>query len=163
MESAADALIENILQVTREVAIALWEKFIPWVVECLFDWIKDTLPKLAKFSGDVVKLAFTVIKKVSEISIQAIREAWKTIRPFLFEIMMNFEKEASSWVRVIRSKLLKFNSGEQPIIVTRESREEIAFEDMPPDVRAAIIRGSETKREINIKELRDLELLEMVN
>jgi hypothetical protein len=163
MESAAVILIVTILQVTGVVALALWEKLMVWVVESLFVWIKDTLPKLAKFSGDVVKLAFTVVTITSTISIQAIREAWKTIRPFLFGMIMNFEKEASSWIRVIRSKLLKLDASDKPVIVTRESREQIAFEDLPSDVREAVIRGSKENREINIKEIRDRELLEMSN
>lgn len=163
METAAIVLIVTILEVTGVVAFALWQKFMVWVVDSLFVWITDTLPKLAKFSGDVVKLAFTVVTVSSIISIQAIREAWKTIRPFLFEMMMNFEKEASTWNRVIRSKILKFNVGEQPSVITRESREKIDFGDLPSDVRAAIIRSSDKNREINIKEGRDRELLEMFN
>lgn len=164
METAAVILIETILKVSVAAALAFWEKLMMWVFDSLFVWLKDNLPKLAKFTEDALKLAFTVIKTASEELIQAVKEAWKAIRPFLFELRINFQKEASTWVRVIRSKVLKVDdAGKQPIFVTRELTEEIGFEDLPADVREAIIRGSENSREINIKELRDRELLELVN
>jgi hypothetical protein len=164
METAAVDLIVTLLGITSIIAIALWEKIVEWVVESLFVWLKENLPKLAKFSDDVLKLAFTAINKASEELLQAVRKSWEMIRPFLFELRINFQEEASSWVRIIRSKIVKLDDvGKQPIIITQEVTEEIGFEDLPADVRAAIIRGSEKGREINIKELRDRELLEMVN
>lgn len=164
METAAVILIVTLLEVTGVVALALWEKFMGWVVDSLFVWLKENLPKLAKFSDDVLKLAFTVVKQAAEELLQAVREAWQTIRPFLFELRMNFQKATSSWVRVITSKIVRFDeTSKQPTLVTQEVTEEIGFEDLPADVREAIIRGTEKGREINIKELRDRELLEMVN
>ena len=163
MEPAATALIMTLLQVTGVDVYALWEKFMAWVVESLTAWLQDNLPKLPKFSENVLKLAFTGIKNASEKLLQTVKEAWKAIRSFLFGLTMNFQKEASSWVRVIRSKLIKLDdAGKQLTLVTEEVTEEIGFEDIPADVRKAIIRGAENNQEINIKEIRDRELLEMV-
>ena len=164
METAAIILIVPLFEVTVAVALALWEKFMVWVVDSLFVWLKENLPNLAKISDDALKLAFTVVKQAAEELLQAVREAWKKIRPFLFELRMNFQKEASSWIRVIRSKVVRLDeASKQPVFIAKEVTEEIGFEDLPSDVREAIIRDTGKVHEINIKELRDRELLEMVN
>jgi|GEM_PF-2558766 len=164
METAIALFIIVLFEVGGVLAITIWGKVLEWIIDSLFIWIRDTLPKIARFSSDTVKLAFTFIKGASEGLRKAVKEAWKALKPYLSELKMKFQEDGSNWFRVIRSAIINFdNITKQPIRVTTEVTEEIGFEEMPAEMREAIIRGSRKNLEVDIKEGRNRELLEMTN
>lgn len=164
METAAVILLVTLFEVVGVIAFALWEKFMVWVVDSLFVWLKENLPKLAQVSEKLLKNAFTVLKIGAENLLSVVKESWKVIRPLIYELKLNFQKQVSEWSRIVQSKIYTLSGPEKiPTLVTRMVEEKVEYDDLPADVREAIIRGAEKNLEVDIKELRDRELLEMVN
>lgn len=152
-------IIEQIFGLVVATALVFWNEIVQWIGISLLVWIQNDLgPIIAEES---VNLAFAVLGQVAVAMYSAIKEAWDALRRFLVEANAEFEKSSSSssqWVRRLTSTMIRVLDSGQPVIVKREVEEEVDWDSLPPELRAAWLQSSQKNYKVDFVGVRDKEM-----
>jgi hypothetical protein len=156
--------IFNAAEIAFQVLLELWKIILVWAQESLSSWISDNLsPQYKKLSTE----ALVILDKLSSPLRKLAKIAWKELRKFIVSSMITFEKKVLpngkfQWYRNWSSKIINVVEPRKPHIETRTETTDISFEDLPNDVREALIRSGHNKHEINFLDGRDREMEQIV-
>lgn len=153
-----ESIIKNLaiaLGLALSAVVTLWEKIIRWASESLIPWIKMNLsPKVSKLTADF----FSYLDKSIVALRNLAKKAWQTLRNFLLESTIVFEKNSNSqWVRKWTTKMIKVLDN-KPSVIVREEEIELDYDDLPSDVREKWIRFKNSNQEIDFADLYDQEM-----
>lgn len=143
--------------------LAFWRRIVNWANESLLPWVKQNLvPSLNK----VITEAFVIIDKLNSPASRLIKIAWKTLRKFLAESIITFQKKIlpdgkAQWVRRWSTKIYNVTNPSEPKIVVTVTEKRIEFDDLPQDVREAFLRHNNDEIKLDFLDTRDKEM-EMV-
>ncbi len=142
-------------------AAALWNKILNWAENSLMPWLEKNM----SFIVDKVKDAFIWLDKNVMVPIRhAVKKAWETLRNFLLKTLTTFKQKTlndwTEWVRETTSWIIEKLTPETPVKKITETKD-VFWDDLPPDIREAIIRKRQREYEMNVTDLRDKEVLEM--
>jgi hypothetical protein len=141
------------------VAVTFWDNVRTWVEDHLLPLIHNRFPEYEQLAREAYAKLDGVAVKIRNLA----RRAWKKLKEIILKQVVILERNtSSSWVRKIRTWLVK--SLDQPNTATvTETTEDIAWEDMPDDIRAEITRRGLHRVEENYRERRDqeFEMLEL--
>lgn len=157
-------IVAVIFTVAIAVAIALWNKIMQWAEEDLFPWIKTNLsPKVEKLTRE----AFVRFDKVAVPVRQIAKKAWRTLRKFLLEAVVKFERKVDrKWLKKWTTKIIKFlevDGKNKAFIKKREYEYEIEYDDLPADVRESSIRSNRYNYQVDFTDTRDKEVMTITN
>ncbi|MBF2090585.1 MAG: hypothetical protein IGR80_09160 [Synechococcales cyanobacterium K44_A2020_017] len=160
-EEVIAQILGQMWDVVLEAALSFWKELVFWVQENLLSWIKtDILP----LTAESIKLAFTTLSQATKRLYEVIKKAWHEVRRFLVEAFVEFERSPlspTSWIRRLSSTLIKKSGSGRAVIVRKEVEENIAWESLPHDIRAAWIRNSQKNYKVDIVDARNKELRSM--
>lgn len=150
-------IIVQIFGLVVETALVLWYEIVQWISVSLLVWIQTDLgPIIAEES---VKLAFAVLNQVAVTIHSAVKEAWEALRQFLLEAIAEFERSSSNqWTRRLTSTMIRVLDSSQPVIVKREVEEEVDWDSLPPELRAAWLQFSQKNYKVDFVDVRDKEM-----
>ncbi|MEM9924821.1 MAG: hypothetical protein AAF915_13880 [Cyanobacteria bacterium P01_D01_bin.50] len=140
-------IIGQLLYLVAETAIIFWNQLLEWVYINVVIWIEIDLNPLLM---ETAKIAFMALNKVRKSTYQMIQQAWNTLRQSLLEIFVEFHLSSSNiWSRNLTSVLIKVLESGQTVLLKREVEENVSWDDLPSDVRAAWLRSTQTSYKIN--------------
>ncbi len=145
----------TIFSLAGAVAIAFWDKIRQWAFDSLFPWMRDNYPNL---SG-TVREAFKKLDDAATAVRRNIKDAWGKLRKYLLKQSISLNKKsANTWIKKITSWVISgFENGKKKV-KKYETEEEVNWDELPDDVRAAAMRSDINSREENITEVRDREM-----
>lgn len=153
----------GIPEITIKILLYLWKLIVGWSQDSLSPWIKENLsPEFKKLTTE----ALVIIDKVNSPASLLVKKAWKELRKFLAKSIISFEKQVLptgkvQWVRCWLTQIYNIVNPKEPKIIQYEKEEPISYEELPSDVREAIIRGNPSTLSIDFLDARDKEM-EMV-
>ena len=150
--------IVAVFAIAAAAAVVFWQKILGWAENSLFPWLAKNIPSIESS----VRLAFSVVDKVTVAVRSAVKQAWSNLRQYLLKQTIELQRKSSSeWIKRVVSWVVKrLESGETvPVKVVTE--EVVSTDDLPSDVREAWLRQQKETAELNITETRDKELMEM--
>ncbi len=133
------------------VVVAYWPKIMAWARDSLLPWADEYLPE---FSG-VIRQAFLDIDNAAVEIRQAIRSAWRRLRNVLLKETAEFVRLFNDrWAVEITSWLANRHNAEKPVvrIVTQQT---LDWDDLPPDIRAQLIREDVAGESLDVVAARD--------
>lgn len=141
------------------ITVYLWPRIMGWAREHILPWIDEHVPALA----DAVRQAFLAVDKVAVAMRNAIHRAWQRLRTALLKQVLTYHQLARNrWVARITTFLMRQEQREKPV-VKLITEQEVAWEDLPADVRAQMINGDGLHdTEVDIVAARDRLLAETV-
>jgi hypothetical protein len=148
----------GVVIIAGAAAIIFWPKIIKWAESNLFPWVKEHMPGLEQ----VVRDAYSVIDKFAAPAHAIIKDKWQQLRQYLLRQVEKFEQqsdhtwqlETTAWVR---KTLADLNPDDIEVEEIRSVRP-VAWEDLPVEVREAVLRKGVTTYEIDFTEARDAEI-----
>lgn len=145
----------TIFAVAGAVAIAFWDKIREWAFNSLFPWIRNNYPNL---SG-TVREAFLKLDNAATAARRNIKSAWEKLRKYLLKQVVSLSKRSGNiWVKEITSWIISSIENGKPKVKKIETVEDINWDELPDDIRAAAMRSDINSREENITEVRDREM-----
>lgn len=152
-------VITRIFEMVLEAAFVLWQELMIWTCSELLKWVKTDMIPLMEES---IRLAFMATALIAASLIKTVELAWKEVRKFLLEAFVEFEKStrtSDKWVRKITAVLIKSLDATRPVVVKKEVEEEINWDNLPSDVRAAWIKKNRSPtQKIDLIATREQEL-----
>ena len=80
----------GVTQSAVKVLLAFWQRIVNWANESLLPWIKQNLiPALRQIATE----ALVLIDKLKSPARRLIKNAWKTLRKFLAQSIITFERK----------------------------------------------------------------------
>ncbi|EFL24175.1 MULTISPECIES: hypothetical protein [Streptomyces] len=139
------------------IGLALWNRIMVWAREQLFPWVAEHLPWMT----ETVKLAFTALDKYATAARRNVKAAWKQLRSYLLEQVIEFEKGVApnTYVRRMTALMKNHLSGDAPVkrIVVEE---DVAWDDLPEKYRKSLVAGDGGSYRMDVTRMRDQELEE---
>jgi|GEM_PF-3718945 len=160
-EEVISQIFGQMWDVVLEAALSFWKQLVFWIQENLLVWIKGDIVPL---TAESIKLAFTTLGKATKDLYEAIKKAWHELQRFLVEAFVEFEQSPlspTSWIRRLSSMLIKKSGSGSAVVVRKEVEENIDWESLPHDIRAAWIRNSQKNYKVDIMDTRNKELRAM--
>ncbi|BAZ24925.1 hypothetical protein NIES4073_58250 [Kalymmatonema gypsitolerans NIES-4073] len=154
-------ILEKVFAIVIQVAAVIWEQVLAWTYSNFLTWIrKDMIPILE----ESVKLAFIVVDKITSKIVDTVKEAWQEVKQILLEMVVKFERVASSavWKKKSTSTIFKKFEANRPVFVKREIEEDLDWDNLPPEVRESWLKGSQHNYNIDFMETREKELEAMI-
>ena len=132
--------------------LAFWTQILSFVKKHITPWLHKHFPELA---GKVDNALEAIDNLVVEARIR-VKAAWDILRRKLLKVLVSYEHSSNAWVRrAVSWCVRKLEDREQ--IVKRTEVEEVVYDDVPQNIRAAWIKGQgQTEEDITAK--RDQEL-----
>jgi hypothetical protein len=140
------------------VAVFFWPQIMTWAREHLLPWVDRNVPELARS----VRLAFQDLDKIAVELRRAVRTAWRKLRGVLLSETATFVAVANGeWAVRITSYLRNVEQADQPVVKV-VTDQQLNWEDLPAEVRAAAMSDGLLGKSIDILKARDLLLTETV-
>ncbi|OYQ67493.1 hypothetical protein B9G53_01170 [Pseudanabaena sp. SR411] len=156
MEELVAEIVASILNIVVEVAFAFWVDIVTLVSASLLTWIQTDLGALVAAS---VRDAFFVLGTITLATYDSIKESWSELRRFLIEALIEFEQSSSrSWTRRFTTTLLRVLESGQLKLIKREIEEEVDWDHLPPEIRAAWWNSAQKSHKVDFIEVRDKEI-----
>jgi hypothetical protein len=132
--------------------LAFWTQILSFVKKHITPWLHQHFPELASKVDNALEAIDNLVVEAR----RRVKAAWELLRRKLLKVLVSYERQATGWVRrVISWCVRKLEDREQ--IVKRTEVEEVVYDDVPDDIRAAWIKGQgQTEEDITAK--RDQEL-----
>ncbi|HOX46085.1 MAG TPA: hypothetical protein PK668_20955 [Myxococcota bacterium] len=147
-------LIVTILAVGLGVASLFWGQILAWCEEHLLPFLDRRMP----FLSGIARSALVLLDRAVTTVRRAARAAWQHLRAALLKTVMIIRRTSDArWVQRFTSwAITQLEDGrEQPLEVVTER--EVAWEDLPNDLREALVRRCQTV-EVDVTAARDAEL-----
>lgn len=154
-------VLEKVFAIAIQVALVVWEQVLAWTYSNFLTWIRKSMIPMLEES---VKLAFIGVNKIIYKILDTVKEAWQKVKQVLLEMVVKFERVASStaWKKKSTSTIFKKFEANQPVFVKREIEEDLDWDNLPPEVRKAWLKGSQDNYKIDVMEIRNKELEALV-
>jgi hypothetical protein len=132
--------------------LAFWTELLSFVKKHITPWLHKHFPELAHH----VDSALASIDNLMVEARRRVKAAWESLRRKLLKVLVSYEHSSNAWVRrAVSWCVRKLEDREQ--IVKRTEVEEVVYDDVPQNIRAAWIKGQgQTEEDITAK--RDQEL-----
>jgi len=150
-----------------QVVLTFWRRIVNWANESLLPWITQNLvPTLSELAKEAFVQLVVQFDRVKSPITRSIKKAWKTLRKFLAKSIIFFERKLlfegkHQWIRRWKTKIYNVVNPSEPKIIEVVTEVEISFDDLPQDVREAILRTDKNEIEFDFLAGRDKEM-EMV-
>jgi hypothetical protein len=140
------------------IAAYFWPQIMTCAREHLLPWIDRNVPDLA----GSVRLAFHDLDKIAAELCRAVRAAWRQLRVVLLSQVATFVElfNGACAIRITSRFRILENRDTAPVTVVTE--QELDWEDLPDEVRAAAMSDGITGMSIDIVRARDQLLTETV-
>jgi hypothetical protein len=140
------------------VAVYYWPQIMSWAREHVLPWVDRNIPELA----DSVRMAFQDLDNIAVGLRRAVRAAWRKLRKVLISQVAEFVQLLNSdWAVRITSYLRTLEQADKPYVKV-VTEQELRWEELPPDVRAAAMSNGVNGMKIDIVQARDQLLSETV-
>ena len=155
----AIVILSIALAVGTAVAVKFWPEVLEWSRDNLIPWLEQKSEKLGK-------LARSALAQLDQVAVPLrvkARRAWEKLRKWLLQEMIELRRESNgTWVKTITTYFITvLDSGAAPPM-RRQTEEVVSWDDLPLEVRDASLRWDDSKKSINVTEIRDKELRELV-
>ncbi|ATB32111.1 hypothetical protein [Melittangium boletus] len=149
-------LLAGVLAVAVGVAIAFWPNVLQWAEEALLPWVERRIPVL----NSIARSAFVLLDKVASSARRTVKNAWRQLCDYLLKTVVEIHRKSSNqYVRRVTSWLItQFQAQQQATKVVME--EVVDFDDLPSEVREALIRNGDAT--VDVRDLRTREINELV-
>lgn len=137
-----------------------WPRISLWAHNHLLPWVDANLPMFAQD----VRLVFAEAERIASGAREMIKKAWQRIRTFLLSQVVEFLRVpgADKWIVRITS-YLKRPEGSEKRFVRRisESEEPLSWDELPPHVRAHLLREGRDDISFDMVDVQERLLTEM--
>jgi hypothetical protein len=153
----------GVTQSAVKVLFAFWQRIVNWANESLLPWIKDNLaPGLRQIADD----ALVLIDKLKSPISRLIKKAWRELRKFLAKSIITFQTKILpdgkvQWIRHWATRMYNVVNPSEPKVTVITTEEPISFDDLPQDVREAVLRTQKNEIKVDFLAVRDKEIEEM--
>lgn len=131
----------------------LWSILVEMFYEFYYYWTQSVLPQLTKFARE----AWIILDRVAMPLKRAAKKAWRELRRYLLKQTLDvFQISPNHWAYKIITWFMPSESAYGKVTRTEE-QVEVAWEDLPPDVRAELLRRRQVEQ-VNVTETRDAEM-----
>lgn len=121
-------------------ALVFWNEILNWAQEALFPWVKTHFPTAEPY----LREAFVQLDTLATAARRAARKAWGIVRSWLLKQVIEVERQSNGqFVRKVTSWMRR-HLEDNDKVTNRVEEEEILFEDLPDDIRAAMLQRAET-------------------
>ncbi|MFD7502650.1 hypothetical protein [Streptomyces sp. NPDC059850] len=139
------------------IGLVMWNRIMVWARDQLFPWVNENVP----WMSDTVKLAFTALDKYATAIRRNVKAAWKELRSYLLEQVVEFEKGTApnTYLRRMTALMKSQLSSDAPVrrIVVEE---DVAWDDLPEKYRQSLVAGDGGSYRMDVTRMRDQELEE---
>lgn len=149
-------LLGGLLLVGSTVAMVFWDQIMNWVETSVFPWFRTNFPEIAPFVED----AFCTLDDLVVKTKRVVKAAWEKVRKYLLKAVTEIRKRHDGvFIRVVESWLMQ-----SPTEVKKVTTEEVVSrEELPDDVRQAMMRAQQSEFTENVTEKRDQQLETMMD
>lgn len=158
MDPVTLGVILGVAAITAAATVIYWTKILQWGMGSLLPWVQRYVPELEP----AVREAFTYVDSIAVPTYVVVKEAWRNVRRVLADQVQVFEQETNGeWVVKVITKVRKTIEVAAPAateIVQFTTVEHLAYDELPPPVRANWLRTGKSRYEFNLTEQRDNEL-----
>lgn len=139
-------------------ALVLWEQILEWARDSVLPWFREHLPMLEGVVSDAfVKLD----SKMSHLR-RSIKLSWEKIRGYLLKQVVELNQNSSKkWIRRITAWLMPVLKGSNSHVTKIVSEQELPWDELPPDVREAVLRQQKRSFNNDVTAERDQELAQI--
>jgi hypothetical protein len=149
-------ILAGVLSVAAVVACGFWPTILQWAEESLLPWIDRNLPTFKRWVID----GLVALDKAASAIRRTAKSAWEKLSSFLVKMAVAIHRKSSNtYVRRVTTWMMTKLEA-KPSATKIVTEEEVAFDDLPPEVRETMLRNGSS--EIDVRELRTRELNEMV-
>jgi len=148
--------IASLLMVGAGAALAMWHRILDWGRQNVLPWLEKNLPGLAAN----VRSAFNKIDEVAVHIRRLIHAQWKELRRWLLKQTTEIKRKVTgNWqARTISWIAQRLDESQPRTVVKVTTTEEVAWDELPSDIRAEYINSNQQEKEVNVTKIRDDEI-----
>lgn len=137
-------------------SVVYWHRILEWGEKSVFPWFERHFPTLAP---DVRK-AFSQVDNVATSVRRAVKEAWNRLSQYLLKQVVKLNRQTSNtWVRQVTSWVIDVSGyNNQPVVKEITTETTLNHDDLPEDVREALLRRQQTSFEKDVTKVREQEM-----
>ena len=150
-------LLIGLIGLGLAATVVFWHQILTWGESNVFPWFERHLPTLAPY----VRQAFSRVDNVVTSVRRAIKEAWDRVSQYLLKqvVELNRKTTSNTWVQQVTSWVIDVSGyNNEPVVKQITTETEVPYDNLPQDVREALLRRQQTSFEKDVTEIRKQEM-----